>query len=645
MRSVLQCLTLIVIVGSLVGGTQLIAQDYVGPEKCFVCHSDYTAWRNTMHANGYSVVLDDTYSLQDLKGVVADFDKNGVDDFKDGLDFNTISSVFDPYKPNAPVLNYSEADGYTITIGDVTHKVYMTYGGSGFWKQRFMLKINTSEGESEALYISPVQYNETTDEYTDYHPEAWWDENNDPIYTPSSTLVNAAASSRSMPKKCAGCHMTGLSVQQDENGEWIASGAPVENEADYDSFNNVFDLDGDGSLEQVNTTCENSMCHGPGAAHASSPSADNINNPGKGTPEEQNNACGMCHNRGKSKPNNTFGFPFDDENLIEPTFGDNVETLFTDGGVDWGDDKTSLKHRQQFLGFSESSKPTFQFHMVTCNECHNVHNNRQHQIVSQIAEEDSLGEEIIIATEVDNNTLCLSCHATHGDFEEIPTEWVADYQTYENEIGAVVEEHTYHPYDPENSGASRCVDCHMPTAAKSAVAYDIHAHTFEAISPQKTEVYSMPNACAVSCHMQEGLNFGVDFTSDNLTDWSEASDLALADTLMHYYGPAGIWWDNDVTGMEEMIAAHVPSKLELSQNYPNPFNPSTTIEYQVPTASQVKIAVYNILGQQVALLVNKQQGAGNYSVVFDGSHLSSGMYVYNLQTDQQNITKKMMLMK
>jgi len=624
------------------------AQTYVGPERCLECHNnpglgDMTGWRSSMHANGYSHVPDDAHSLENLYGIVADGDQNLVDDFKDGLNFNDISSAFDQFKPNAPILAYSAETGYTVTIGEVTHKVYLTYGGSGLYKQRYMVKINTSEGESEALYISPVQYNDKTQGYVAYHPEKWWDESDQPIYTTSSTLADASES-KSMSSGCSGCHLTGAELSQDENGEWIASGAPVLDESSYDAYNNIFDLDGDGDLDQINTGCEE--CHGPGGDHQGAPSKDNIINPSTDlTAEESNNLCGMCHNRGKSLPNNTFGFPFDDENLISPEVGDLVVDFFTDGGGDWGDGKTSKSHRQQFLGFSESSKPTFMFHQVTCFECHDVHNTEKHHMRTEIVDEDTSGNELVIATENDNNTLCLACHATHGDFETIPVEWVADYDNHVEDIGTVVSAHTNHSYDPEGSATSRCSKCHNPKTAKSAVAYDIHSHTFEPIPPQKTIENEMPNACAVSCHMRDGYpDFGIDFSADDITDWTETTDLAMADTLMYYYGPSGIWWDHDITSVSGSFA-NLPVDYKLSQNFPNPFNPSTTIQYSLPKTVHVRLTVYNVIGQEVAILVDGVMNSGNHRAVFTAGNIASGLYLYRLEADGQVITKKMLVMK
>lgn len=85
--------------------------------------------------------------------------------------------------------------------------------------------------------------------------------------------------------------------------------------------------------------------------------------------------------------------------------------------------------------------------------------------------------------------------------------------------------------------------------------------------------------------------------------------------------------------------------FSLEQNYPNPFNPSTTISFQIPQAGLVKIAVYNILGKEVALLLNEEKEAGRYEVNFDGGNLSSGVYFYKITSGNFTSTRKMVLMK
>jgi hypothetical protein len=100
-----------------------------------------------------------------------------------------------------------------------------------------------------------------------------------------------------------------------------------------------------------------------------------------------------------------------------------------------------------------------------------------------------------------------------------------------------------------------------------------------------------------------------------------------------------------ITAVTYQVADVVPTGFELSQNYPNPFNPSTTIRYLLPTGGKVTLRVFNLLGQVVETLVEQQQNAGSYIVVFNASRLSSGTYFYKLETDQYSVTKKMMLLK
>lgn len=88
-----------------------------------------------------------------------------------------------------------------------------------------------------------------------------------------------------------------------------------------------------------------------------------------------------------------------------------------------------------------------------------------------------------------------------------------------------------------------------------------------------------------------------------------------------------------------------PTAFRLEQNYPNPFNPSTTIKFALPEASDVKLTVYNMLGQRVNTLINNKMTAGFHSVPFDASNLASGMYIYRIEAAAFTSTKKMMLIK
>ncbi len=87
------------------------------------------------------------------------------------------------------------------------------------------------------------------------------------------------------------------------------------------------------------------------------------------------------------------------------------------------------------------------------------------------------------------------------------------------------------------------------------------------------------------------------------------------------------------------------SSYYLQQNYPNPFNPSTQIKFTIPAESHVTLKVYNLLGNEVAVLVDEQKSQGSYDVKFNAFSLSSGIYIYRLQTDYFTITKKMTFIK
>ncbi|MBC8042326.1 MAG: esterase-like activity of phytase family protein [Rhizobacter sp.] len=88
-----------------------------------------------------------------------------------------------------------------------------------------------------------------------------------------------------------------------------------------------------------------------------------------------------------------------------------------------------------------------------------------------------------------------------------------------------------------------------------------------------------------------------------------------------------------------------PRGFALAQNYPNPFNPATVISYQVPVAGEVKLKIFDVLGREVATLVNTKQAAGTYSVSFNAAGLTSGTYLYKLEAGNYSETKKMLLVK
>lgn len=125
-----------------------------------------------------------------------------------------------------------------------------------------------------------------------------------------------------------------------------------------------------------------------------------------------------------------------------------------------------------------------------------------------------------------------------------------------------------------------------------------------------------------------------------------------------YYGafnPDASLWTNGWTALQQTGITNVgeinstsglmPDEFNLSQNYPNPFNPSTKIKFALPISANVKLAVYNILGQEVEVLLNGFRNAGTYELTWNASGLTSGVYIYKLEGDGIAISKKMTLLK
>lgn len=119
-------------------------------------------------------------------------------------------------------------------------------------------------------------------------------------------------------------------------------------------------------------------------------------------------------------------------------------------------------------------------------------------------------------------------------------------------------------------------------------------------------------------------------------------NLTASDTMIVLYE---VWPTVGTPVSVKELGGQVPNEYSLDQNYPNPFNPSTTIRYSLPAESEVSLKIYNVLGSEVANLVNQKQAAGQYEATFNASNFASGIYFYTLETSGVTISKKMMLLK
>lgn len=590
--------------------TQSFAQQsrYVGTDRCLTCHSVVKPvardFKQTLHTKIHLPM-----TAANVRG-----------DFTQTVSLGAAVS-------NAKAELRSDGSTWFVKLvpssgNAVEYPAAYVYGYG--WKQRYLVKIENS------LYMLPIQWNlkgyldNSTGSWASYNPGNW--------FNADGTLksINNAFRTKSYDKNCAGCHVTGLGIARVVAGldtSWVASWGPS------------------NKVEDMVVGCEN--CHGPGNTHATAPSSTNIKNPSKFASKERRiEVCGQCHFRGWSSQK-TYEYPWDEANnrSYNDVLGEEALQAFItfQPGV-WPDVKTARQHHQQYNDILISKHFTNAFLEVGCVTCHDPHKvtKNPHQVVEQL----TVGTDVFNVKN-DDNTLCLSCHATHGPFANVTKDMVKDPAANKSAIGAIVSQHTRHGYDPEGTGNSRCSKCHMTKVAVTARAYDIHSHNFEVIPPSATITYKdtktptlgMINSCAAACHRSAtgaaSLGVGADAT---LTDWTEATDLALADTLQRAWNK---WFG--VTGIEQ--TGTIASRFELSQNYPNPFNPSTTIEYAVAAHAQVTITVYDMAGKQVTTLVDAKQLPGSYRVTFDGSGLTSGIYLCRMTAGTFTSVRKMVLAK
>jgi hypothetical protein len=133
------------------------------------------------------------------------------------------------------------------------------------------------------------------------------------------------------------------------------------------------------------------------------------------------------------------------------------------------------------------------------------------------------------------------------------------------------------------------------------------------------------------------------FTGDSLT----VSDAGAVISLQP--GEYRLYTSQKIPKLSDLITSvqdknTLPAQYRLEQNYPNPFNPSTMISYQLPFNSQVTLKVYDILGREIATLVDERQSAGTYKIEFN-KPLASGVYLYRIQAGNFIESKKMILLK
>jgi len=455
---------------------------YVGSTTCLGCHPDQKAWEDTAHANTIRTPTSET--------VVAPFSGDTI----------TTSDSKVTFKP------FIENNEYKVTLYDLTdesisatYSIARTHGGVALvGKQRYLAKIGNSH------YILPIQYNNrNVDEsnpnaaWVSYNPGNWYNSDNTLITTDADTPPDK---NKSFEQNCEGCHVTGLSIARNADGEFVSDS------------------------KELGISCES--CHGPGGQHVSAGGgkAQYIVNPKYLATDRGNEVCGQCHIRVKNKTGES-GADFETEypciiNGEEITLfipGKILANYIEETGLDgkptagyWNDNDTSLgenasdnnhskKHHQQYQDLTKSVH--YNYAGNKCYTCHEPHGTGV-----------SGTPQLLRAS--DNNKICINCHGSLA-------------KTMKKD-GELQNKHAKHLYNSSDVGGSLCTGCHMPKTAKSAVDNDISSHVFDIIKPYTSKAMADANTMAgttnspstvvinscYGCHTDEDTDYSVERWSE-----------------------------------------------------------------------------------------------------------------------------------
>lgn len=514
---------------------------YVGSSACSGCHNPiHTSWQTTLHSMMYrepdpSILLPTTWA-----GVVS------VEDTSRGLGPIYVLLTQDGASPEQSFLVTIASDEAITQIiagpmevvrfhggaiipenanNDPRNTAYSTRGirSSGehypgendvIGKQRYQVMIGDQH------FILPIQWNPISDidgkrqGWVEYHLRDWVNSDFDLVLGPNN----------SEERRCAGCHQTGI-----EEVVFNASAEATVPPGNSHTISGAFELVSAGVIEE-NIGCE--ACHGPASLHTSGgftgqSGSREIVLPSLLTVDQRVDACGFCHSRGNSAGTvngTTLGYPYRDGAPHRPIPGDVWGDFYVEAGGYWIDEpdlRVASQHHQQYEEFLQSNHFNFQFHRLSCSDCHDNHGtDNEHDLVTSV--DNSVSGEVAVtgARGVGEGTLCVGCHYSHGPFDN----------TLEN---VDFERHYWHPPDGTH-GSPDCTNCHMPAMATSGVGYDIHSHSFRVILPEETISSQVPNSCMVMCHngpYSTSYVSGGGPVNTTVLDWTQPEDAEISEWL------------------------------------------------------------------------------------------------------------------
>jgi hypothetical protein len=224
------------------------------------------------------------------------------------------------------------------------------------------------------------------------------------------------------------------------------------------------------------------------------------------------------------------------------------------------------------------------------------------------------------------------------------------YYAYDNSLPAAL---TPEGLDFSNLGAYGAGSTSFPTVSSTALPVELTTFTasisnnsVKLLWETETEVNNFGFDVERKNQEWEKIGFEEGHGNSNSPKYYSFTDKSIEASGKYLYRLKQVDIDGTFEYSDEVeISLGSPNNFELAQNYPNPFNPTTSISYSIPNDGNVTLSIYDVIGNEVAVLVNGNKSAGTYSQNFDASNLTSGIYFYTIRADNFVETKKMLLIK
>jgi predicted CXXCH cytochrome family protein len=469
-----------------------------------------------------------------------------------------------------------------------------------------------------------------------------------PIYeewnqTKHSWAQDSLVSNPGFGYSCLGCHNTGWDLTVANYG--------ADDYVQHDS-GNTYSITDQTNFDRVkNIGCE--TCHGPfgradrtmGADHW----IDSLN-----TPNYSAALCGSCH-QGAHHPYyeewQQSGHALSANQAFVVNNPQCVRCHVAQSFVKYAEDPAG--YVPEILVTGDDIQP------LTCVTCHDPHS------------DENMAQLRFPITST--HTICDECHTSEIDtvnLEEQPHHATSECLSGSDNFGFRYPGQTYQNSAHTYAAQERCVNCHVFSTTTGGVTSTGHSFfpKVEACANCHADYYTVVDT---SNHEKMFDYRGTQTRTDSLMnvlqtklDAATSQDSTTQEFLEARYN----MWSADAEGshgihntrlvqklLRDAIAMFnptdvaadeaIPTQFDMSQNYPNPFNPSTQIKFSIPVAANVSIIIYDAIGKEVAVLVNDFKNPGSYSVSWNASSFSSGVYFYRLQTNQTSIVKKMLLIK